>query len=274
MNGDLGIAWLLEQVGPPLLAGARGLGLAWTAAAWGGASWGLDWRMRLMLAVLIASLAATGSFAAGDVPHSVTLFESGGGLEHWGGMLPLELAYGGILGLGTGLVVAAARRAGDLLAVQAGLSPDVWLVPNGDDPDASPLGRLHGWTAVAIFIALDGPLALTRALWRGLREYPPGTWWNVHGSNPSTDPLAGLLATLLDQIRIALTLCLELAAIPGAALVAAAVGLAWTARALPHVGALAATMPLRFAAVVAALLLTGEAFASSILAAFRVGLGS
>jgi type III secretory pathway component EscT len=267
------MAWFFEHGGLPLLAAARGLGLALTAAAWGGSSWGLDWRTRLMLAVLAAVLAATGSgsAAATDEPPATTIGEPSVALEHWGVLLPLELVYGGVLGLGTGWVVAAARRAGDLLAVQAGLSPDVWLAPNGDDPDASPLGRLHGWTAVAIFITLDGPLALTRALWRGLRQHPPGTWWNAP---LSTEPLADLLAVLLNQICHALTLCLELAAIPAAALIVAAVGLAWTARALPHVGALAATMPLRFAAVVAALLLTSEQFASSILAAFRAGLGS
>ena len=40
----------------------------------------------------------------------------------------------------------------------------------------TPLGHLYGLIALATFLALDGPLALVRGLWRATTFCPPEVW--------------------------------------------------------------------------------------------------
>ena len=75
--------------------------------------------------------------------------------------LLLEVLTGGVLGWSAALIVAGARLAGELVAAQAGLSTATLIDPETGE-ELTPLGRLYGWIALAVFLALDGPLVLVR----------------------------------------------------------------------------------------------------------------
>src|SRR5262249_19691237 len=74
-----------------------------------------------------------------------------------------EVSLGGLRGMSAGLIVHAARQAGDLVAAQAGLSSASLLDPDSG-VELTPLGYLYGAVALAVFLALDGPLIMIGAL--------------------------------------------------------------------------------------------------------------
>ena len=80
---------------------------------------------------------------------------------------------GGLLGWSAALIVAAARQAGDLVAAQAGLSAAALFDPETGD-ELTALGHLYGLIALAVFLALDGPLVLVGALIESYRAVPAG----------------------------------------------------------------------------------------------------
>src|SRR5205823_4880255 len=77
------------------------------------------------------------------------------------------------LGLSAALVVAGARQAGELVGAQAGFAPAALFDPEAGD-EMTALGHLYGLVALGVFLALDGPLALVRALVESYRVIPPG----------------------------------------------------------------------------------------------------
>ena len=85
----------------------------------------------------------------------------------------MELLVGGLLGLSAGLIVAGARQAGDLVAAQAGLSTAALFDPETGD-ELTALGHLYGLIAVAVFLAMDGPLVLIASLMESYRTVPAG----------------------------------------------------------------------------------------------------
>src|SRR4051812_14385004 len=156
------IVGLLANAGVSALVLARVLGLAWTAPTL--ATPGLDGRFRLALAVLLGAtlLPIVGpSLAAPD------------GWAALGRACLVEGLVGAALGWTAALVVAGARQAGEIVGMQAGLSPAALLDPDAGD-ELTPLGHLYGLVALAVFLALDGPLVLVRALVESYRVLPLG----------------------------------------------------------------------------------------------------
>src|SRR5690242_476555 len=84
-----------------------------------------------------------------------------------------EFAVGAALGWLAARVVAGARQAGEVVGLQAGLSPAALLDPEAGD-EINALGQLYGLLALAVFLVLDGPLSLVGALADSYRVLPAG----------------------------------------------------------------------------------------------------
>ena len=175
-----GTVWLWAHAGALALVLARVCGLAWTAPAL--ATPGLGWRFRLVLAALLGAILIAGG-RAGD------RWRRPGG-RRWGGRAWSRGLIGAGLGWSAALIVAGARQAGEIVGAQAGLSAAALFDPEAGD-DLTPLGHLYGLIALAVFLALDGPLVagprprreLPRAPGRRARSCRP-RWraWRSAGS--------------------------------------------------------------------------------------------
>jgi flagellar biosynthesis protein FliR len=216
-------AWFAAHAGACALVLARVLGLCWTAP--GLAVPGLDWRFRLGLAAVLGAVlspvVATSIVPPSDWPGAA-----------WTGLV--EVLTGGILGWSAGLIVAGARAAGDLVAAQAGLATATLLDPESGEEE-TPLGRLYTWLAMVAFLAMDGPLALVRALCDSYAAFPVGRL-------VSSDQTAALA---FGRVGRALELALHAAAPPAVALVMAGVVLGWLSRTTPSLPFLALSLPIR-----------------------------
>jgi flagellar biosynthesis protein FliR len=200
----------------------RGLGLAWTAPAWGLP--GLDWRVRVGLAGALALLVAP--VVSGDVGDR--------DLAALGRACAGEVLVGAGLGMMTGLIVAAARQAGEIVGMQAGLAPAAVLDPEAGDP-LTPLGHLYGLIALGTFLALDGPLVLVRVLVESYEVWPAG------GPALSTE----VLHRVGGEITAALALTLRAAAPVALSLMVAGLALGLLGRAAPALQALTLIFPAR-----------------------------
>ena len=200
---------------------ARSLGLAWTAPGWGTS--GLGWRVRVGLALLITAAVAP-AVQANIAPADLPL------------VAPIEMAVGAMLGLSASLVLAGARQAGELVGVQAGLSPAAFLDP--DAPDGmNPLGHLYGWMAVGAFLAMDGPVALVGSLIESYRAIPPG----------ALELTRETIDAVFVRVGWALGLALRAAAPAGVALIAAGAALGMLGRSAPSLSLLRDALPIRVA---------------------------
>lgn len=222
-------AWLTAHAGPTLLASARAAGLAWTAPAL--ATPGLGARPRLILAGLLAVVLtpAVTAAAAGEATRA--------SIAALGTACAGEVVIGAALGWSAALVVAGARQAGEIVGAQAGLSAAALFDPEAGE-DVSPLGHLYGLIALGVFLALDGPLTLVRALAESYRVIPPG------GSGLLT-PRAAELA--FGRVGEALALAVRLAAPVAVALGLAGVALGLLGRAAPSLPLVALAVPVRTA---------------------------
>ena len=99
----------------------------------------------------------------------------------------------------------------------------------------TPLGRLYGWIALAVFLALDGPLILVGALVESYEAVPAGGLLISH----ETAKLA------FAQVGHALELALRAAAPPALALALAGIVLGWLSRAAPSLPFVALALPIR-----------------------------
>ena len=156
-------SWVVAHAGVAALAFARAAGLAWTAP--GLATPGLGGRFRLVLAGLLAVIlvpVVRGDAAAASMGWPAVAAACAG-----------EVLVGAALGWSAALVVAGARQAGELVGAQAGLSAAALFDPEAGD-ELSALGHLYGLVALGVFLALDGPLALVRALVESYRVIPAG----------------------------------------------------------------------------------------------------
>jgi flagellar biosynthetic protein FliR len=220
-----------------LLIASRSAGLVWTAPGWGMP--GLGWRIRLGLAVLLAALLTPGvGPSVGDaVAGSIGGGAGRGPIDLWllAPACVIEAAVGMGLGLAVGLVVAAARQAGEIVGSQAGLAPSALLDPEGgaEAGEMTALGHLYGLVALGIFLALDGPLSVVTTLVESYRAIPPAL-----GGGP---PSPSLALAAFGRLGWALALAVRLAAPAGLALVLAGLALAWLSRAVatPTLSALA-----------------------------------
>ena len=139
-----------------------------------------------------------------------------------------------MLGLSASLVLAGARQAGELVGVQAGLSPASLLDPEAGE-ELNPIAHLYGWMALGAFLALDGPLALVGSLIESYRAIPVGGL----ALSAETVDLA------FSRVGWALGLALRAAAPAGIALIAAGVALGMLGRAAPSLSLLSYSLPIR-----------------------------
>jgi flagellar biosynthesis protein FliR len=232
--GDGNWAWVIGHAGVWALVAARVLGLSLTAPALAVPE--LDWRFRLVLAFLLSAvlIPVLGPMIAPPLDLSST-----------GWALLMEVLTGGIIGWSAALIIAGARLAGDLVAAQAGLSTASLFDPETGE-EMTVLGRLYGWIALAVFLALDGPLVLVCALVESYRAIPAGRLL----ISQETAELA------FAQIGRALELSLRAAAPPALALTLAGVVLGWLSRAAPSLPFVALALPIRTALGVALVILS------------------
>lgn len=104
--------------------------------------------------------------------------------------LGTEAILGLTLGLGAAVFIAAAESAGDMLAVQMGLSGANVLDPvSGTQMPV--LGQFLGLFVTALLLASGGHLAILEVLSASLRAFPPGTPVELEGGVAATVALMG-----------------------------------------------------------------------------------
>lgn len=117
----------------------------------------------------------------------------GGHYEVGAGTLIVEAILGFVLGLGAAICVAAAESAGDMLAVQMGLSGANVLNPlSGTQMPV--VGQFLGLFATAMILALGGHLILLETLGLSLEVFPLGSSLNFEEGIPA---LVSMLGTQL-----------------------------------------------------------------------------
>jgi flagellar biosynthesis protein FliR len=218
-------AWVLGHASVWALVAARVLGLCLTAPALAVPE--LDWRLRVVLALLLSAVL---------IPVLEPLVTPPPNLSSAGWSLLLEALTGGIIGWSAALLIAGARLAGELVAVQAGLSTASLFDPETGE-EMTVLGRLYGWIALAVYLALDGPLILVCALVESYRAMPSGRLLIPQ----DTTRLA------FAQVGCALELSLRAAAPAALALTLAGIVLGWLSRAAPSLPFVALALPIRSA---------------------------
>jgi len=242
------VVGLLGNAGVWTLVLARVLGLAWTAPAL--ATPGLGGRFRLALAALLCALVLPvvgPSLAAAAALDWTTV----------GRACLVEGLVGAALGWSAALIVAGARQAGELVGLQAGLSPAALLDPEAAE-ELTPLGHLYGLVALAVFLALDGPLALVNGLVESYRVLPVG---GLVLSDETARQAFG-------RVGAALGLVLQAAAPTALALALAGVALGLLGRAAPSLPLVAVSLPIRFALGLALVVLGLAALAATLAAAW------
>lgn len=210
-------AVLLSTLGLALPVFARALGLVITAPGWGLV--GVGMRIRVVLAGLIACalLPAATRGQTDPAPHVAAVFSP---LACCG-----ELVIGVALGLAGALVVGAFRQAGELIALQAALSPaSVLDMEPGVGEASTPFGQLFGIIAVTTYLAIGGPARLIEAFAQSYQAFPLG---GVSFGDMTTTTLA---LDLFGRLGRALALAVQAASPVGLALLVAGFGMAWLAR--------------------------------------------
>lgn len=186
---------------------------------------GVTWMLRVLISLALgAALIPMIQPLAGSLPAGLGLA--------W--LVPLELLVGGLLGMSAGLIVAAARQAGDMVAAQAGLSTAALFDPETGD-ELTALGHFHGIIALAVFLAMDGPLVMVGALVESYQTVPIG------GMSLSGVTLSRAFA----QVGGALALSLRAAAPAAVALALAGIVMGWIGRLAPAVPIMSLSLPLR-----------------------------
>jgi flagellar biosynthesis protein FliR len=214
---------LTSNLGAWFLVFARVLGLCLPAP--GLSVSGLDFRFRLGLAALLATALVP---TVGDW----ILLPTGWWSAPWTGLS--ELLVGGLLGLAAALIVGGARLAGDLISAQAGLS-SITLFRSETDEELTPFGQLYGLVALMVFVMLDGPLLLVRALVESYDVVPAGRLL-------FSQQTAGLT---FEEVARALELALRAAAPPALALVFSGIVVGWLSRAARSIPFVALALPVR-----------------------------
>jgi flagellar biosynthesis protein FliR len=207
-----------------VLVFARTLGLGLSAPVL--AAPGLEPRYRLILAIALTTVLAPVIAPGLIVPNSVQ--------EIIVSVL-VEVLIGAAIGWTAGLIIAGARQAGEVVGAQAGLSAAALFDPEAGD-ELTPLGHLYGLVALGVFLALDGPLKLTRALIESYETLPVSEL----GLNIETADLA------FARVGEALSLAVRGAAPVAIALTLAGVALGLIGRAAPSLPLATMSLPIRF----------------------------
>ena len=222
-NGDLYWPWVLAHVGIWAIVMARTLGLCLTAPVL--AIPEMDWRVRFLLSLVLGAVLI-------PLLDSRIVAPSDGRSIAWA--LVLEVLTGAILGWWAALIIAGARMAGELVAAQAGLSTAALFDPVTGE-EITGVGRLYGWIALAVFLALDGPMVLIGALVKSYEAVPAGRLL----ISMATAELA------FAHIGSALEVALCAAAPPALALCLTGIVLGWLGRAASSLPFVALALPLR-----------------------------
>ena len=142
------------------LVAARAIGLAWTAPTFSAS--GLEWRFKLIVGGLLGLILTPAVAAAGMKGLAWPALATA---------LLGEVLIGAALGWSAALRVAGAKQAGELVGAQGGFAPAALFDPDAND-EMTAFGHLYGLIALAVFLMLDGPLALVRALMESFRTMP------------------------------------------------------------------------------------------------------
>jgi flagellar biosynthesis protein FliR len=130
------------------------------------------------------------------------------------------------------------------------------------DPESGeaihPLGRLYGLLALAVFLALNGPLLLVRALVESFQTVPAGRMLFT----------VDTVTTAMTQLGRVLELGLRAAAPAALALALAGIAVGWLGRAAPSLPFTALALPLRSLTGIALVLLSAAALAATFTAAW------
>ena len=260
MTPDL-TPWISANAGLASLVFARTAGLAWTAPAF--ATPGLGLRFRALLAAGLCLV----------VMPALAVPADGLNDEPWPALVRaclVEGLVGAALGWSAALVVAGARQAGEVVGAQAGLSPASLFDPEAGD-GLTAVGHLYGLVALGVFLALDGPLVLVRALAGSFAVVPLGC--GLLGGTDSEGVWAwGLSADAaryaFGRVGEALALCLRAAAPVALALTLAGLEIGLIGRAAPSIQRTALTVPVRAAVGLLLVLLGLAALAATLSAAW------
>jgi flagellar biosynthesis protein FliR len=230
-----------------LLILARTLGLGATAPVL--ATPGLDPRFRLVLAIALAA---------------VIVPVVGPGIIVPSGWVAIAIAcvgealIGAGLGWAAGLIIAGARQAGEVVGAQAGLSAAALFDPTAGE-EITPLGHLYGLVAMGVFLALDGPLMLVRALVESYEAMPVG---ELSMSVETAEFAFG-------RVGQALALAVRAAAPAAIAMTLAGVALGLIGRAAPSLPLATLSLPVRYALGLVLAMLGAVALAGTVAAAWQ-----
>jgi flagellar biosynthesis protein FliR len=147
-----------------------------------------------------------------------------------------ELVIGLTLGLGAAILVAAAEAAGDILAIQTGLSGASVIDPMSGT-QVPTLGQFMGLVALMVFLTMDGQAVMLGALADSLAMVPAGA---ALGSGAGIEQVARIGAVLLELgVRIASPIM--------GSLVMSNVALGVVARTVPQLNVLMLAFPVQIA---------------------------
>jgi flagellar biosynthetic protein FliR len=216
-------AWIAAHAPGTILVLARVGGVCLTAPVT--AVPGVDGRLRILLSLTLGVvLVPVIEPIIGPLPAGIPLA--------W--LTLMEVIVGGLLGLSAGLIVAGARQAGDIVAAQAGLSAAALFDPDTGD-ELTALGHLYSLIAVAVFLAMEGPLVLIASLMQSYRTVPAGGL--ILGES--------MVSQAFERVGGALALSLQAAAPVALALAVAGIVIGWIGRLSPAVPLLTLSLPVR-----------------------------
>lgn len=186
-------------------------------------------RVRTGVLVLLTALLLPPAMAASRL--------ASGGIPRFGpAALGAEVILGLSLGLGAAVFVAAAESAGDMLAVQMGLSGANVLNPvSGTQMPI--VGQFLGLFVMALLLASGGHIAILEVLTASLRVFPPGSPMDLEAGITAS---VGILATQF-------VLGLRFAAPVVAAMMIGNAALGVTAKTVPQLNVLMMAFPLQIA---------------------------
>lgn len=147
-----------------------------------------------------------------------------------------EALVGTVIGLGAAILIAAAESAGDMLAVQMGLSGANILDPMSQT-QMPVLGQLLGLTALTMLVSLGGHVLILETLVESFRIVPPG---GVIEPTGGVGAVTGVGTTLFAT-------GLRLAAPVVAAMMIANAALGVIARTVPQLNVLMVAFPVQIA---------------------------
>ena len=124
------------------------------------------------------------------LPGAMALAGGEGTIQAGPVTLATEAILGIVLGLGAAIFVAAAESAGDMLAVQMGLSGANVLDPSSGT-QMPVIGQFLGLFVLAMILGTGGHLVLIQTLGLSLDAFPLGSPMNLEGGLPAAVGILG-----------------------------------------------------------------------------------